>query len=95
MEEIEKIERKIQEIKRLRDLLIDETSEDFFQKITGDLKEVIIKNNLCRSPAVVEDLFQFVLKVLFLATIWICQTIQHLNKTNFLLFHCGISENDC
>ena len=56
---------KIQEIKRLRDLLIDETSEDFFQKITGDLKEVIIKNNLCRSPAVVEDLFQFVLKVLF------------------------------
>ena len=43
MEEIEKIETKIQEIKRLRDLLIDETSEDFFQKITGDLKEVIIK----------------------------------------------------
>ena len=38
VEEIEKIERKIQEIKRLRDLLIDETSEDFFQKITGDLK---------------------------------------------------------
>ena len=65
MEELEAIENNIQEIDRLRKLLISEIGETAFYKITDDLRTVLVENKIHRSPAVAKDLFQLVLKVMF------------------------------
>ncbi len=65
MIELESIENNIQEIDRLKKLLINEIGETAFYKITDDLRTILVENKIHRSPAVAKDLFQLVLKVMF------------------------------